>query len=179
MKLVFDKASWMQTPDGAYLMIKCDRHEATRFLDEMKPGKQYQVELKQHFNKRSLDANAYFWVLAGKLGAKVGLPKEEVYRSLIPDVGDNYEIFPIRTDAVEKWIANWESKGTGWVCEILSESNLPGYTNVITYYGSSTYDTKQMSRLIELIITECKLQGIETMTPQELSLLLEGWNGKT
>jgi hypothetical protein len=117
--------------------------------------------------------------LAGKLGAKVGLPKEEVYRSLIPDVGDNYEILPIRTDVVEKWTSNWESKGIGWVCEILSESNLPGYTNVITYYGSSTYDTKQMSRLIELIITECKLQGIETMTPQELSLLLEGWNGKT
>ena len=177
MKLQFEKASWMTTPDGAYLMIKCERNEATRFLDEMKPGKKYQIDMKEYRQKRSLDANAYFWVLAGKLGAKVGLPKEEIYRSLIPDVGDNYEIFPIRTDVVEKWKANWEDKGTGWVCEVISESKIPGYTNVISYYGSSTYDSSQMHRLLELVITECKSQGIETMTPQELSILLEEWNG--
>ena len=178
MKLLFDQATWMLTPDGAYLMLKTNRQDATRFCDEMKPGKTYEAEMKEHRKKRSLDANAYFWTLCGKLGTKVGLPKEEVYRSLIQDVGDNYEIVPIKNEAVEKWISNWESKGIGWVCEVLCESKLPGYTNVITYYGSSTYDTKQMSQLVALIVNECKLQGIETMTPAELSLLLEGWHGK-
>lgn len=177
MKLLFDQATWMLTPDGAFLMLKTNRQDATQFIDSMKPGKTYQAELKEHQKKRSLDANAYFWTLCGKLAAKVGLPKEDVYRSLIRDVGDNYEILPIRDDAVEKWISNWEGKGIGWVCEVLCESKLPGYTNVITYYGSSTYDTQQMSRLIEMVVHECKLQGIETMTPAELSLLLEGWNG--
>lgn len=178
MKLLFDQATWMLTPDGAYLMLKTNRQDATRFCDEMRPGKTYEAELKEHQKKRSLDANAYFWSLCGKLAARVGLPKEEVYRSLIPDVGDNYEILPIRDEAVEKWCESWEGKGTGWVCEVLGQSKLPGYTNVITYYGSSTYDTRQMSRLIELMVHECKLHGIETMTPQELSLLLEGWNEK-
>ena len=177
MKLLFDQATWMLTPDGAFLMLKTNRQDATRFIDEMKRGKTYEADLKEHRKKRSLDANAYFWTLCGKLAAKVGLPKEEVYRSLIRDVGDNYEVLPIRNDAVEKWIEAWQGKGIGWVCEVLGESKLSGYTNVITYYGSSTYDTQQMSRLIEMMVHECKLQGIETMTPAELSLLLEGWNG--
>ena len=177
MKLVFDSATWMLTPDGAYLMLKTSREDATRFCDEMEQGKTYEAELKKKTKKRSLDANAYFWILCGKLAAKVGLPKEDVYRNLIKDVGDNYEVLPIRDDAVEKWVEAWQGKGIGWVCEILGKSKLPGYTNVITYYGSSSYDSTQMSRLTNLCVEECKLQGIETMTPQELSLLMEGWNG--
>lgn len=42
-------------------------------------------------------------------------------------------------------------------------------------YGSSKYDTRQMSRLIDLIVTECKEQGINTLTPREIALLKEGW----
>jgi hypothetical protein len=175
MKLLFDKAQWMMTSDGAWLMLKTAGRDATRFCDEMKDGKVYEADLKEHRQKRSLDSNAYAWTLMGKLAAKLNLPKEEVYRHFVKDVGDNYEILPIRNDAVDKWISNWQAKGIGWVCDILGESKLDGYTNIITYYGSSTYDSKQMSNLISLIVQECKLQGIETMTPQELSLLLEAW----
>ena len=176
MKLLFDKASWQVSQDGAYLMLRTDRRDATKFCDEMKDGKVYEAELKEHKERRSLDANSYFWVLCGKLANKVGLPKEEVYRSLVKDVGENYEILPIRNDAVDKWVSNWQGKGIGWVCDILGESKLDGYTNVITYYGSSTYDTKQMSTLINLIVQECKQQGIDTMTPAELALLMDGWS---
>lgn len=175
MNLLFDKAQWMMSADGAYLMIRTNRRDATAFCDEMKEGKVYEANLKEYRPKRSLDANAYAWVLLGKLANKVGLPKEDVYREFIRDVGDNYEILPIRNDAVDKWISNWRRKGIGWVCDILGESKLDGYTNVITYYGSSTYDSKQMSTLINLIVDECKQQGIETMTPGELALLMDGW----
>jgi hypothetical protein len=142
----------------------------------MKDNKRYRADLKDHREKRSNDANSYLWVHCGKLANAVGLPKEEIYRTLIIEIGDNYEELPIKNDAVYKWISNWQSKGVGWVCDILGESKLDGYTNVITYYGSSTYDTKQMSALINLIVQECKEQGIDTMTPQELSLLLEEWD---
>ena len=57
-------------------------------------------------------------------------------------------------------------------------SKLPGCVNVILYYGSSTYDTAQMSRLINLAVQDCKEQGIETMTPQELAAMMEGWNAQ-
>jgi hypothetical protein len=35
-----------------------------------------------------------------------------------------------------------------------------------------------MSRLIDLIVQECKQQGIETMTPQEIAALMEAENEK-
>ena len=47
--------------------------------------------------------------------------------------------------------------------------------NVTLYYGSSTYDTKQMSRLIDNIVQDCQAVGIETLTPDKLALLLEEW----
>lgn len=175
MRVTFDKAKWMLDGEGAWLMIQADRQSISDFCSEMKEGKKYQAELKEFRKKRSLDANAYFWTLCGSLSAKLGLSKENIYRQYIKDVGDNFTIVPIRNDAVDKWIKNWEEKGLGWVCEIIGDSKLEGYTNIITYYGSSTYDSAQMSRLISLVVDDCKEQGIETMTPQELSLLLEGW----
>ena len=156
MKMLFDKAQWMMNTDSAWLMLKVNLRDATAFCDEMKDGKVYEADLKEHRKRRSLDANSYAWVLLGKLANKVCLPKEEVYREFVKDVGGNYEILPIRNDAVDKWITNWQGKGIGWVCDILGESKLDGYTNVITYYGSSTYDSLQMSKLINLIVEECK-----------------------
>lgn len=131
--------------------------------------------LKPYRKKRSLDANAYFWVLCGKLAAKTRQKKNDIYRSLIKEIGDNFEIVPIRNDAVDTWCKNWEKNGEGWQCEILGNSKLDGYTNVCCYYGSSTYDTVQMSNLIDSIVFECKEQGIETMTPDELERLKAAW----
>lgn len=174
MRFRFKEAKWMMM-DGTWLMLKMDRYDAVSACDCVKPGKAYEVDIKEHRERRSLDANAYFWVLCGKLAAALGITKNEVYRNFVRDVGDNFVIVPIKNEAVEKWVSNWEANGIGFVCDILGESKLPGYTNVITYYGSSTYDTKQMSALINLAVQACAEQGIETMTPQELSLLLEEW----
>ena len=171
-----NKIKWSIDSSGTWLMLKTDHNSALQVVEQVKADKTYDVEIKEHRKRRSMDANSYFWVLCGKLAAKVGLPKEDVYREFIKDVGDNYTIVPIRNDAVDKWVSNWQSKGIGWCCDILGDSKLPGYTNVITYYGSSTYDTQQMATLINLMVQECKLQGIDTMTPAELSLLLESWN---
>lgn len=35
-----------------------------------------------------------------------------------------------------------------------------------------------MSRLIDLIVQECRMQGIETKTPAEIALLKENWHEK-
>lgn len=180
MKLTFDEAKWTMDMHGAWLMLKVENlKDITKFCDEeMQEGKTYTADLKQYRRRRSLDANAYAWVLIGKLASKLNLPKEEVYRVFIRDVGDNYTIVPIRDDAVDKWIETWRDRGLGWICEILGESKLPGYTNVVSYYGSSTYDSLQMSRFVSLIVGECQSHGIDTMTPQELSLLMEAYSEK-
>ena len=177
MRLTFDEAKWTMDMSGSWLMLRVDNlKDIAKFCEEeMQKGKTYVADLKQYRKRRSLDSNSYAWLLIGKLAPVVGLSKEEVYKVFIRDVGDNYTIVPIRDDAVDKWIANWQERGVGWICETLGESKLPGYTNVVSYYGSSTYDSLQMSRFVSLIVRECQSHGIETMTPQELSILMEGW----
>ena len=125
--------------------------------------------------KRSNDANRYFWSLVGELSAKINVSPEEIYRTYIRDIGGNYEIVPIRNDAVEVWIKNWRNKGIGWQCDIIGESKLKGYTNVICYYGSSTYTTQQFSRLVNMCVDDCKANGIETMTDAELASMIKDY----
>lgn len=138
-------------------------------------GKLYSVSIEPHKRKRSLDANSYYWTLAGKLSSKMGMPNIEIYRQHILDIGDNYEILPIKNEAVEKFTSAWSKNGIGWLTNIIGKSKLDGYTNIMAYYGSSTYDSSQMSRLVDLIIQDCKEQGIETLTPNEVEKLKGEW----
>ena len=140
-------------------------------LDE---SKKYDVEIKEHRERRSLDANAYFWVLCSKLAAHTGIEKDVIYRDLIRNIGGNSEIICVRNDALDKLRKGWEHNGIGWVTETMP-SKIAGCTNVILYTGSSVYDTKQMSQLIELIVFECKSFGIETATPNEIERMLSLW----
>ena len=176
MKIQFDKAKWNQDSEGFWLTLHVNSPaQAKQFVSTMEE-KTYDADLKIHRNKRSLDANAYFWVLCGKLSAKIGLPPEEIYREYIRDIGDNYQIVPIRNDAVDQWIKAWRAHGIGWICDNLGPSKIDGYTNIICYYGSSVYDTAQMSRLINLLVEDCKAQGIETKTPDEIQRMVSLWD---
>lgn len=130
-------------------------------------------EIKEHKKKRSLDANAYCWVLLQKIADKLNSSKEEIYRRIIKEKG-TFEIIPIKNEAINTFINAWQEHGIGWICET-TKSKLDGYTNVIAYYGSSTYDTKQMAYFIDYIVEEAKELEIETMTPNELESLKNSW----
>ncbi len=143
-------------------------------LDEIENVPLLDIEAKKHRNRRSLDANAYCWTLLGKLSEKMNIKAVDIYKMEIKDIGV-YEVLPIKDAAIEKFIQAWQKNGIGWICEIIGKSKIEGYTNVKAYYGSSTYDTKEMSRLIDSIVYDCKMQGIETATPEELSRLKEAW----
>ena len=132
------------------------------------------ITVKKFRRKRSLDANAYAWVLIDKLAAKLKLTKPEIYREAISEIGGVSETICVKSEAAERIVSGWEHNGLGWFAETF-ESKLPGCTNVTLYYGSSVYDTKQMSDLIDALVTECKEQGIETMTPDELKQLEASW----
>ena len=128
------------------------------------------VTVKEYRQKRSLSQNAYLWVLLDKLGAKLNRSKEDIYKIYVKDCGV-FEVLPIRNDAVERFKGNWSKNGLGWFCEDLGESKLNGYTKLIAYYGSSTYNTAEMTRLIEAVIQDCEEQGIQTMPISEVMLL--------
>lgn len=145
-------------------------------MDELN-DKTLSIEVKPYRAKRSLDANAYAWVLLDKLSEKLKISKVEIYQKLIRDVGGVSETVCVKNEAVERLCEGWSKNGIGWVTDTFP-SKIGGCTNVVLYYGSSTYDKAQMQRLTELIVNECEAQGIETRTPDELANLLSLWEGK-
>lgn len=148
------------------------KQQVIDFLSKQDKVKKY--EIKEYREKRSLDANAYAWVLLGKLQNKLNVPKEDIYRDLIRNIG-SYEVIPIKNEAVDKFREAWSIKGLGWLTET-TESKLEGYTNILAYYGSSIYNSKEMTRLIELIIQECNQLDIETKSEAEINSLLKEWD---
>lgn len=134
------------------------------------PAGELRVEIKPWRNRRSLDANAYAWVLIDRIAEATGATREEVYRAAIRCIGGVSEIVCVKTQAVERLRESWSRNGIGWQTDTMP-SRLPGCTNVVLWFGSSTYDAKQMSRLIELLVFDAKSLGIETMTPEELARL--------
>ena len=174
MKLLFDKARWMMDSEATWLMLKVDHRDATAFVNDMKDGKVYEADLKEHRKKRSLDANAYCFVLISKIAEKTGVGIKEIYRKAVREIGGNNTVVCVKDEAVDALCSGWELKGLGWQTDTVA-SKLDGCTNVILYYGSSTYDTKTMSRLIDYVVQDAKALGIETMTPYELAALIERW----
>lgn len=150
---------------------------AREMVDELKSQEKLTLKFGKFKNKRSLDANAYCWTLIGKIAEKTNVPKEDVYREAIRGIGGNYDVVCIKDDAAESLRKAWERNGVGWQTEVML-SKLDGCTNVLLYYGSSTYDTEQMSRLIENIIQDCEALGIETKSQAEIDSLLNSWGGR-
>lgn len=157
------------------ILLVLNERECISSLEELKEDK-LSVEIKKYRNKRSLDANAYMWVLISKLEEKLNVSKDIIYKDAIRNIGV-YEVIPVKNEAVDRFIEAWTKNGLGWVCET-TKSKLEGYTNILAYYGSSTYNTAEMSRLIDLIVQECKQLNIETMSKPELDSLIESWDRK-
>lgn len=138
-------------------------------------SKDYDISIRPKPKKRSKDANKYLWTLLGQLSEKLDLPTTEVYREYIKEM-DTYTIVPIKEDEIEEWARDWERGHDGWVCVDIGDcKNFKGYHNVKCFKGSSTFNAKQMSRLIDMVIYDCKEQGIETMTPAEIERLKAMW----
>lgn len=137
------------------------------------------VEIRKASKKRSRDANAMCWAMCSDIGnaLRPPLPKEEVYRKAIREVGE-YEPLPIKAEAVETFQNRWASKGTGWFAEVIDDSKLQGYKLVFAYYGSSTYDTATMSRLIDYLVEDAREMGLVIPASKEQEEALKAWEAK-
>ena len=134
--------------------------------------KDCEVTVKRFQNKRSLQANAYCWTLVDKIASKKRIPRAEAYRNAIRDIGGVSDIVCVKNIALEHFKREWEEKGIGYQTEEFDKP-YPGWTNVIIYYGSSSYDTSQMSALIDSLVQDAKALGIETEDENKINSLLE------
>lgn len=167
--------------EGGWLMVKPTREDmgkAMAFVRDMKQ-KLYVLTIKLHRKKRSTDANAKLWALLSDLSEVLHIPPEEIYQGYIPDVGGNYRIIPVKPEEIPDWEKEWCMGHIGRMIDDMGpciSKDLAGYHNLKLYRGSSEYDSATFSRLLDLVLQDCRQLGIETLSEREKSLLLEGIN---
>ena len=163
--------------EGGWLMVKPEREDLGKAMAVVRKHKDrlYDLEVKEHRKKRSLDANAYAWVLINKIADALRITPTEIYRQAIQNVGGNYEILPVKAEAAEHFKQVWEAQGLGWPCVDMGKSKIDGYRNLRAYYGSSTYSTTQMAQLIDILLQDCRALDIEVKSPEEIASIMGAW----
>lgn len=133
-------------------------------------GKKLAVEISQHRQKRSLDANAYLWVMLAKMADVLRANKDDLYLTMLERYGQFTHVV-VRPDAVDKFTQQWR------VVRNLGGIKVNGVYGVQLqcYFGSSTYDTKEMATLIDGVVQECKDLGIETLPHGEIERMSQDW----
>lgn len=152
------------------IALKLDNKSYLETIEELKQDK-LDIEIKKHREKRSLNANNYAWKLINELAKKLNITAVEVYREHIKDLAICKQM-TLNKNEFDTLKTAWNMLGIGWQVEKI---DITSKDEIIAnfYYGSSTYNTHQMARLIDNIVQDCKEQGIETKTPEELKRLVE------
>ena len=172
MKIKAQSIRVLLTLDGKAEYIITSKDRPTEEINDL-ADKELSVEIKPYRARRSLDANSYCWVLCQKLAEKLNCTKEDIYKEAIRKAGQ-FDFIAVTDSAADQFLKAWQSKGLGWYAEAL-ESKIEGCKKIMVYYGSSVYDSKEMAHLIDYIVSECKELGIETMTPAEISRMMNEW----
>ena len=158
-----------------------DQRGAAMAWIRKKKDRAYVLTIKQHSKNRSKDANAMMWTLIHQMSELLHIPPTEIYQGYIPDVGENFTWHPEKPEDVKKFTDGWCKGHIGRMVDDVGPcrtEEMKGYRLLKCYYGSSEYDVPTFSRLLDLVLQDCRQLGIETLSEREKSLLLEEW-GKT
>lgn len=144
--------------DGNACKVTALLYDAPAVLDKVikLAGKEVNITISEPKEKRSLDSNAYFWLLVNKLADKLHTSKEEMYLKLLKDYGQSIVV-------TVKQGLDLSQAGFKYY-EVLKDGLINGkpFTAYKVFIGSSQYTKEQMSVLIDGAVQECKELGIET-----------------
>jgi len=166
----------LRTQGGEWLVSFTTRADPREIFDQF-TGSDVSIEIKKASKRRSKTANDFCWAMCTDIGnaLKPPVPKEEVYRKAIKDVGQ-FETMHMRAEAVDAFRKIWKSKGVGWFTEVIDYSPIPGCKVVFAYYGSSTYTTDEMSRLLDYLKQDMTNMGLAIpVSKEEEERLLSAW----
>ncbi len=159
------------------LSLTMSRHEAIQafksFKEVVAKGKLLNVDIKQHRAKRSLDSNAYAWLLMNEIGNVLRTSKDEVYLSMLKRYGQSSVV-----SVIDKAVDTFRKSVK--YCEDIGEADMGDkhFIHIKVFMGSSEFDTRQMSVFIDGIVSECKELNIETLPPAELERMKTEWDKK-
>ncbi len=121
-----------------------------------------QFEAKEHKQKRSNSQNAYMWEIITQIADIQRLSKEEVYLQMLKDYGQSEITSMLSIINPKGYLKYFEEIGKGQV-------NGKEFTHYKVYKGSSEYDSKEMSILIDGVIQEATQLHIPTLTPKQVA----------
>lgn len=136
-------------------------------------GSEISVTIEDYRKHRSASANAYFWRLSDLIADAIDSTKEEVYKEALRAVGV-YQDLRMPEKSARRFESAWTKNGLGWFVDFISEYP-GGVVEARAYYGSSTYNSAEMARLIDWAIDEAESLGIDTITPAQKALLIDDW----
>lgn len=153
-------------------------------LDSIK-DKVLRITAKQWKEKRSLDANAYYWVLLSKMAEAVKISKPRAHnlmlrrygQPLIIDGAKSYIRIP-DTEKAEEMALEASEYHIRPTSQVVTGSDGVNYRTYIMLMGSSQYDTLEMSHLIDGLVDECKSAGIETLPPEEIKRMMNDYENE-
>ena len=144
--------------------------EIDRITKLAKAEKEIDVEIKEHRNRRTPDANAMMWACLQEIADAVQSDKWQVYLQMLKRYG-RFTYICVKPEAVAEVKKQWRES------EIVGDVTINGKPAVqmLCYYGSSTYDTKEFSVLLDGIISEMKEMGLQVPRSDEMQAALERW----
>nr|DAR01076.1 MAG TPA: NinB protein [Caudoviricetes sp.] len=154
------------------LVIPIPLSEETE-INKIDTEKQYIIEVKQKRKDRSLDANAALWALLGEMAAKLRTSKDELYMEMLSRYGVFTHVV-VKPAVVDRVKAEWRT------VRVLGEVVINGQTGIQLqcYFGSSTYNTEEFSRLLDGVISDAKELGITLISDADRALMLAEWGQK-
>lgn len=155
--------------DETTIEFKAEKVNIEQVSNLMKlSGLKANLTINKWYKKRSKNSNNYAWELITQIADILRQSKEEVYLEMLKRYGQSQMISVLKEVDVSRFLKYYEQAG---------ESVLNGkdFIHYKVYTGSSEMNTKEMSILIDGIVSEAKELGIETMTPNELKSLKESW----
>ena len=157
---------------GRYnITFTINEQSALSGVEKIKDCEKLSIEAVQFRQKRSLDSNAYAWVLMQKIAEAINSDKWSVYLMCLQRYSRSFTHVIVKPEAVNRMKELYRTFVD------LGEITVNGQTGhqLQIYYGSSTFDTKEMSVFIDGIVAECKELNIETLPPHELEGMKKAW----
>lgn len=133
-------------------------------------GKELRLTAVEWREKRSTNANALLWGCIGKIASALKADKWDIYLMMLRRYG-KFTYLVVPDGAVEKMKSMWRET------EVVGEIDVNGRkaTQMLCYFGSHTYDSKEFSVLLDGTISEMAELGIPTPEQEEMDRLLERW----
>lgn len=164
LSMDFETRKWQVT-------FSIDDPSALESLDKLKVCERLSVHAIRDSPKRSLNANAYLWVLCSKMASVLKTSKEEVYEEMLQSYGTFYHDDDGYITVTVKTNVDMTKVGGHW-----RHFNTTGdFSSYLMIKGSSQYTVSEMSALLDGTITEAKSLGIDTATDSEIERMLEQW----